>query len=239
MSLFEDAMSVAVQLPQADRERLAQALGVKLAPKNTLNLSMNSTLPMATQDRSKTDPQGWRKAETGHAVLDTGGTVNIEAGPKAIRGIWSHLDLPDNYMDEVNSQKETVSALPKGSPVLVHTSVVVGLTLDIAATKSFWESPQVEIRLATGTYLKLLESCENEEQLQRVKAFVQPYAVLSLGPMASSRSVQLMLEGGAQNGLTALDALIAATAIAHEIPLVTRTPRMFEGIDGLQIATLP
>ena len=56
--------------------------------------------------------------------------------------------------------------------------------------------------------------------------------------MASTRAAQLMLESG-ESGLSALDSLIAATAIAHEIPLVTRTPGPFSGIEGLMVATLP
>lgn len=242
MSPFESALSVAVQLPLPERERLAVALGLKLAPKATLPLSLATAPP----DRSKTDPQGWRQAERGHAVLDTGAEGTpfsdggpIEPGPGAIRGLWAHLDLSADPQSDDAVNPNTVSALPAGLPVLVHTSVVLALALDLPSVRGFWEKPPVEVRLATATYLKLLEGCENQSQVEQVKAFVTPFAVLSLGPMASSKAAQLMLEGGAQNGLTALDALIAATALAHEIPLVTRTPRPFEGIAGLQVATLP
>ena len=131
-----------------------------------------------------------------------------------------------------------VSSLPAGSPVVIHTSVVTALTMNLAPTQSFWGNPPIEIRLATATYLYLLEHCADENERARVKAFVQPFAVLSLGPMASTRAAQLMLESG-DSGLSALDSLIAATAIAHEIPLVTRTPRPFAGIRDLQVVTLP
>jgi predicted nucleic acid-binding protein len=69
-----------------------------------------------------------------------------------------------------------------------------------------------------------------------VHEFVAPFAVLSLGPMASNRAVQLMLTGDGE--LSALDALIAATALAHEIPLVTRTPSAFQSIEGLDVVVL-
>ena len=108
----------------------------------------------------------------------------------------------------------------------------------MAPTQQFWADPPVEVRLATATYLYLLEGCAGADQRARVKAFVQPYAVLSLGPLASTRAAQLMLEHG-DAGLSALDALVAATAIAHEIPLVTRTPRPFAGIEDLHVVTLP
>ena len=95
--------------------------------------------------------------------------------------------------------------------------------------------PGVEIRLATATYLSLLGAAENEDQMARLRRFVQPFAVLSLGPMASSRSVELMLAHTLDSGLSPLDALIAATTLAHDIPLVACHPAPFAAIAGLQV----
>ena len=229
MSLYEDAVATAVKLPLAERERLAQALGLKLAPRATLQMAAPTNRP---------DGKSWREAERGHAVLDVGAS-NAKPGPDAIRGMWADSDLEtaDSLADEAANPDE-VSSLPAGSPVVVHTSVVTALTMNLAPTQNFWANPPVEIRLATATYLYLLEHCADESERARVKAFVQPFAVLSLGPMASTRAAQLMLESG-NSGLSALDSLIAATAIAHEIPLVTRTPRPFANIRDLQVVTLP
>ena len=226
MSLYEDAVAAAVKLPLAERERLAQALGLKLAPR--------ATLQMAAPARP--DAKSWREAERGHAVLDVGAS-NAQPGPDAIRGMWAELKTDDARADE-NANLDEVSSLPAGSPVVVHTSAVMALAMNLAPTREFWRNPPVEVRLATATYLYLLEHCADENERARVKAFVQPFAVLSLGPMASTRAAQLMLESGAPD-LSALDALIAATAIAHEIPLVTRTPRPFANIRDLQVVTLP
>lgn len=222
MSTFEDVMALAVQMPQPERERLARALGVAVAaPKNTLPLA-------STPDLSKTNPAAWRQKERGHAVLATdfpGGA--IPPGPAAIRAMW-----PASEPAEVHDFSHSVSALPSGAPVLVHTSVAEALARGSAQVQPFWENPRVEIRLATATYLKLLESCESPAEQERVRAFIQPYAVLSLGPMASSKAVELMLNRPT-DALQALDALIAATALAHEIPLVTLDPRPFQSIPNL------
>jgi predicted nucleic acid-binding protein len=230
MSLYEDAMSLAVQLPQAQREHLAQALGLKLAPR--------ATLPMANASAAQTDPAAWRRAETGHAVLDVNRTSApldpSVVGAPALRGLFAHKK---SGSDE-SLASDTTSQLPNGSPVVLHTSVVLALAFDFEATRAFWDKPPVEIRLATATYLKLLEMCDDEAQRSRVRAFVQPFAVLSLGPMASTKAAQIMLEHAAP-GLGALDALIAATAIAHEIPLVTRDAAPFANIPSFFVATLP
>ena len=233
MSLYEDAVSTAVKLPLAERERLAQALGLKLAPRATLQMAMPSA-PTA----QRPDAKSWREAERGHAVLDVGAS-NAQPGPDAIRGMWAAHDLETAHsLHDQAANADMLSSLPAGSPVVVHTSAVTALAMNLAPTRAFWENPPVEVRLATATYLYLLEGCADDNERARVKAFVQPFAVLSLGPMASTRAAQLMLENGGA-GLSALDSLIAATAIAHEIPLVTRTPKPFAGIRDLQVVTLP
>ena len=232
MSLYEDAVATAVKLPLAQREALAQALGLKLAPRATLPMAMPASA-------AQPDAKSWREAERGHAVLDVGAGVNAKPGPDAIRGMWAALDLETaNSLADPPANADEVAGLPANSPVVVHTSVVTALAMDLMPTQKFWENPPIEVRLATATYLYLLEGCTDQAQRARVKAFVQPFAVLSLGPMASTRAAQLMLESG-DSGLSALDALIAATAIAHEIPLVTRTPRPFENIRDLQVVAMP
>lgn len=35
------------------------------------------------------------------------------------------------------------------------------------------------------------------------------------------------------------DAWIAATAVRHELPLVTHNPRHFQSVDGLEVITVP
>ncbi len=228
MSPFEQAMALAVQLPLAERERLGRALGLKLeAPRNLLPLAK-------APDPSAANPTEWRARERGHAVLDTPQAATGAIGADALRGMWGHMELLDFAED--STLTETVSRLPMGTPVVVHTSVVLDLALGGEATRAFWAKPNVEVRLATPTYLSILEGCEDEAQRARVHDFVAPFAVLSLGPMASNRAVQLMLAGDGELG--ALDALVAATALAHEIPLVTRTPRAFASVAGLQVAVL-
>jgi predicted nucleic acid-binding protein len=121
------------------------------------------------------------------------------------------------------------------SPAVVATDVCVALALGVAEAVEFFRRPPVDIRLATATYLALLEAARGGEEQRRVKRFVQPYPVLSLGPMASSRAVELLLEHRLQGGLTALEALVAATALAHEIPLVTTRPETYAGIPELEL----
>lgn len=236
MSLFEDAMAVAVQLPTSERERLGRALGLSVhtkGPGKTIPLNQFVSRPDPAQSAAQS--AAWRKAETGHAVLDTEKTASaadVAPGPRAIYGMWSGQE-----QDETPNAGGVAiaSSLTQGSPVIVHTDVCAQLATGSEAALAFFESPPVEVRLATATYLALLSGAEDESQLRRLSRFVQPYAVLSLGPMASSRSVELMMASTVTTGLNPLDALIAATALAHEIPLVAIDPRPFANIAELSV----
>lgn len=120
-------------------------------------------------------------------------------------------------------------------PALVHTDLCLDLARGVPAATAFFQAPPVEIRLSTVTYLELLAAARNLDEQARVRRFVTPYPVLSLGPMASSRAVELVQAHHLSTGLQPLDALIAATALAHEIPLYARDPQPFAGILDLTV----
>jgi predicted nucleic acid-binding protein len=120
-------------------------------------------------------------------------------------------------------------------PAVVATDVCAALALGLPQARAFFEAPPVELRLATATYLELLGAARSPEEVRRVKRFVQAYPVLSLGPMASSLAVELLLHHGQSSGLSPLAALTAATALAHEIPLVTADPDRYRNIAELHL----
>ena len=120
-------------------------------------------------------------------------------------------------------------------PALITTDLCIALARGVPEAVRFFEAAPVEIRLSTVTYLQLLSLARNETEQRRIRRFVAPYPVLSLGPMASSRAVDLVLEHGLSAGLGPTEALIAATALAHEIPLYTTDLAPFAGIADLEV----
>jgi predicted nucleic acid-binding protein len=122
-------------------------------------------------------------------------------------------------------------------PALVATEICIDLARGLPQAVAFFDAPPVEIRLSTVTYLELLALARSPNEQRRLRRFVAPYAVLSLGPMASSRAVELLLEHHLTDGLEPLDALMAATALAHEIPLYTRRPGPFRSIPDLEVVS--
>lgn len=229
MSLFEEAVALATHLPQEQREQLAKALGVEIKQ------SPKSTLPMANAS-APLDAAAWRKVESGHAVLATDAHLRddqIPEGAAAISGMWRAAAVEFAAKSTFNAAAP--QSLPAGIPVVVHHDVNVALACGDEHIAQFYQNPPVEVRLATAGYLHLLSLCQSPSEQQRVRRFVQPFAVLSLGPMASSLAVELMLKHQLHTQLQSLDALTAATALAHEIPLLTRRPERFAGIADLAV----
>lgn len=219
---IERAFEMVSLLSTEDRQRLLQVL----SPRQT-----RIDLPLM-QSTGAPSPQSsdWIKAERGHAVLATYDVPDeaIPAGAAAIAGIWSRADA---------GQPSRGDAPNLGSyrgPALIATDVCLDLGCGLPAAVELFRTGSVEVRLATATYLELLATSSGSAQRRRVQRFVSSFAVLSLGPMASSRSVELMLEQGG-SGLEPLEALAAATALAHEIPIITRRTDHFEGIEDLEV----
>jgi predicted nucleic acid-binding protein len=241
MSPFEAALAAAVQLPHEGRERLAKALGLRIASESIPTAAR--LLPMASAT-ARPDPVAWRKAEAGHAVLATEESLSdkeIPAGAAAIEGLWQvrASELLAARDESTRGENEIALAqIPDGSPVVAHADLCLALACGEENAVRFFARSAVEIRLTTAGYLHLLAAARNSSEQRRVRRFVQPFAVLSLGPMASSRAVELMVENSLQTGLTPLDALIAATALAHELPLLARSTQPFAGISDLIVCRI-
>ena len=83
------------------------------------------------------------------------------------------------------------------------------------------------------------ERVARQLRLQQAEASFEPLAfdaqaARSFGGVAAS-----LRRSGRTTKSRAFDALIAATAIANDLPVYTCNPRDFEGIDGLRVEGVP
>ena len=94
MANLQEVLRLTEELSNREREELVRLLAGPSRRGPDLPLATPAAVAMARPDVR--DPVGWRKAETGHAVLDTDTPERddeIPAGPRAIAGIWA--DRPD------------------------------------------------------------------------------------------------------------------------------------------------
>jgi hypothetical protein len=90
--------------------------------------------------------------------------------------------------------------------------------------------------LAAGPHAAddLEEQGRRQDRLQRAEATFDPLPFDAASARAYGRVYAAVLAGGRKaRGARAVDLLIAATALAADLPLVTRNPVDFRALDGL------
>jgi predicted nucleic acid-binding protein len=125
--------------------------------------------------------------------------------------------------------------LPRG---LIDTSVVIDLGR--IAPESLPEELAVSAitmaELAAGPHATddPQERARRQDRLQRAEASFDPVPFDAAAARAYGRVYAAVLVAGRKaRGARAVDLLIAATALANGLPLVTRNPTDFNALDGL------
>lgn len=121
---------------------------------------------------------------------------------------------------------------------IIDTSVVIDLErIDPAALPFELAVSAVTLaELAAGPHATAdpAERARRQDRLQRAEATFEPLPVNGAVARAYGRVYAAVAEAGRKTrGPRALDLMIAATAIAAELPLYTRNPDDFEGLDRL------
>ena len=120
--------------------------------------------------------------------------------------------------------------------LLIDSDVLIWLTRGHAGAKA--RLMQINPwQISTITYLELSQGCRSKEELQRVKRglTVQQTHILPLTPAISARAMALIDAHALADGLQLADALIAATALEHNLTLLTGNTRHFAVVETLKI----
>lgn len=124
---------------------------------------------------------------------------------------------------------------PRG---LIDTSIVIDLDQidETALPLELAISAVTMAELAAGPHATSdsAERARRQERLQRAEATFEPLPVDANVARAYGRVYATMLAAGRKaRGRRALDLLIAATAVAADLPVYTRNPDDFEGLSAL------
>ena len=120
---------------------------------------------------------------------------------------------------------------------LLDTSVIIDLT-ELADADLPLQSAISAVTLAeleAGVYAAKfdLESSARLDRLQRTEAAFTPIPFDAAAARAYGRIYAAVVAAGRQPRRRFADLQIAATALAHELPLFTRNPDDFVGLDSL------
>jgi predicted nucleic acid-binding protein len=131
-----------------------------------------------------------------------------------------------------------VAERPRREQGIVDTSVVIDLDqIDLAdLPRDLAISAITLAELAAGPHATTdaAERARRQDRLQRIEATFEPLPVDSAVARAYGRVYAAVAAAGRKTrGRRALDLLVAATALAAELPLYTRNPDDFAELDGL------
>ena len=93
------------------------------------------------------------------------------------------------------------------------------------------------LTLSAVSYLELLQGMHNKAELVAVKKMLlrRSATLLPVSETITQRAIELMESLALSHGLQMGDALIAATAIERQVPVLTANVRHFSAIAGLKI----
>ncbi|HEX6389060.1 MAG TPA: type II toxin-antitoxin system VapC family toxin [Solirubrobacteraceae bacterium] len=83
------------------------------------------------------------------------------------------------------------------------------------------------------------ERAARQAQLQQAEADFNPLPFDAAAARAFGRVAASLRSAGRKASARSYDAMIAATALANELPVYTANPADFDGIDGLEVVAVP
>lgn len=91
------------------------------------------------------------------------------------------------------------------------------------------------LAVSTVTQMELMVGCRNKTELHDLEIFLRRFQLLRITEPISDRAVELLQQYRLSHGLLIADALIAATALEHNQPFITKNQRDFRFIAGLNL----
>jgi predicted nucleic acid-binding protein len=120
--------------------------------------------------------------------------------------------------------------------LLFDTDIIIWIQRGNTCAAALFDAT-AERCISVQSYMELLQCAQNRQQLQLTKRFLADFNVKIL-PFSASigrRAAVYIEEYGLATGLRAGDALVAATAIEHNLPLSSSNEKHFRKIAGLDL----
>ena len=92
-----------------------------------------------------------------------------------------------------------------------------------------------ELTISSITQMELIVGCQNNSELKALEKFLERFVILPMSEDVSQVAVHVLKTYRLSHGLKIADALIASTAIAHNIPLISKNQRDYRFIKTLTL----
>ena len=98
---------------------------------------------------------------------------------------------------------------------------------------------QSSLAASVVTQMELFVGCRDKAELRQVEKFLQRFLLLKLTEPVSDAAVNLLRQYRLSHGLLIADSLIAATALVHNAPFISKNQRDYQFIAGLNLLAYP
>jgi predicted nucleic acid-binding protein len=125
--------------------------------------------------------------------------------------------------------------------MLIDTDILIDAARSITPALDRLEQEEQSSTLAISviTQMELTIGCRNRGELQQLNNFLQRYQRISFSEPISTQAIELMTVYYLSHNLLIADALIAATAITLNVPLLSKNQRDYRFIEGLSLLPYP
>ncbi|NEP36954.1 MULTISPECIES: type II toxin-antitoxin system VapC family toxin [unclassified Moorena] len=125
--------------------------------------------------------------------------------------------------------------------ILIDTDILIDLANNdsLAKERLVRESKTSLFQISIITKLELIVGCRNKQELDSLDKFLRQFSIIQLNAQISLKAEQLMGSYYLSHGLLIPDALIAATAIENQIPLLSKNQRDYRFISELNLLKYP
>jgi predicted nucleic acid-binding protein len=121
--------------------------------------------------------------------------------------------------------------------LLIDTDVLIDYSRGIVKAKGLLKKLESNYILSISviTQLELMVGCENKDDFQSLQQFLSNFEIIQLSKSTSEKAVDLFEKYRLSHGVLIPDMLIAATALALEIPVLSKNRKDFHFIDKLEL----
>jgi len=120
--------------------------------------------------------------------------------------------------------------------IILDTNIIIELLKGNVETKKLLESiNEKDFAISIITGMELYYGAINKKELNKIKKFLENFDLLPINEEISKIGLNLIEKYSKSHGLEIPDALIAATSIYHDIPLLTYNKKDFQYIEELKL----
>ncbi len=119
--------------------------------------------------------------------------------------------------------------------VLVDTSIFVDILRGRRASILQGKDDDTDFVISVVTYMELLQGSRNKDETAKIEKIREACRLIHLDLQISEQSLSLIRQYSLSHRLQIPDALIAATSLTLNIPLLTLNQKDFHYINGLEL----